>query len=62
VLNSSLAAAVGVTTELTGQTELLEQQYAQPLLIFGAAALCYVAITTLVGRAARLAEHKLALS
>jgi glutamate transport system permease protein len=62
VLNSSLAAAVGVTTELTGQTELLEQQYAQPLLIFGAAALCYVAITTLVGRAARLAEHRLALS
>ena len=61
VLNSSLAAAVGVTSELTGQTELLDQQYAQPLLIFGAAAACYVAITFLVGRAAAYTERLVAV-
>lgn len=61
VLNSSLAAAVGVTTELTGQTELLDQQYAQPLVIFGAAAVCYVVLTFLVGRAAGFTERKVAL-
>jgi glutamate transport system permease protein len=58
-LNSSLASAVGVTQELTGQTELLDQQYAQPLVTFGAAALCYVAITLLIGRLAALTERKL---
>jgi glutamate transport system permease protein len=61
VLNSSLAAAVGVTSELTGQTELLDQQYAQPLLIFGAAAACYVAITFLIGRAAAYTERAVAV-
>jgi glutamate transport system permease protein len=61
VLNSSLAAAVGVTSELTGQTELLDQRYAQPLIIFGAAAVCYVALTFLVGRAAGFAERRVAL-
>jgi len=61
VLNSSLAAAVGVTTELTGQTELLDQQYAQPLLIFGASAVCYVALTFSIGRAAALTERKVAM-
>jgi glutamate transport system permease protein len=61
VLNSSLAAAVGVTSELTGQTELLEQQYAQPLLIFGAAAACYVAITLLISRAAAYTERLVAM-
>jgi len=61
VLNSSLAAAVGVTAELTGQTELLDQRYAQPLIIFGAAAVCYVALTFLIGRAAGFAERKVAL-
>jgi glutamate transport system permease protein len=58
-LNSSLAAAVGVTQELTGQTELLDQQYAQPLLTFGAAAACYVAFTMLIGRAAARLERTL---
>jgi glutamate transport system permease protein len=61
VLNSALAAAVGVTSELTGQTELLDQQYAQPLLIFGAAAACYVAVTLVIGRAAALTEQRVAL-
>lgn len=61
VLNSSLAAAVGVTSELTGQTELLDQQYAQPLLIFGAAAVCYVIITFAIGRGAALAERRVAV-
>ena len=61
VLNSSLAAAVGVTTELTGQTELLDQQYAQPLLIFGAAAACYVSLTFVIGRTAALAERRVAV-
>jgi glutamate transport system permease protein len=51
-LNSSLAAAVGVTGELTGRTELLDQQYAQPLLTYGAAALCYIALPMGIGRAA----------
>ena len=61
VLNSSLAAAVGVTSELTGQTELLDQQYAQPLLIFGAAAACYVVITFTIGRGAALVERRVAV-
>jgi glutamate transport system permease protein len=58
-LNSSLAAAVGVTQELTGQTQLLDQQYAQPLVTFGAAALCYVVLTLLVGRLAWGLERRL---
>lgn len=58
-LNSSLASAVGVTQELTGQTQLLDQQYAQPLVTFGAAALCYVALTLLIGRLAAVLERKL---
>ncbi|MFF8880678.1 amino acid ABC transporter permease [Streptomyces flaveolus] len=61
VLNSSLAAAVGVTQELTGQTVLLDQKYAQPLLTFGAAAACYVALTLAVGRAAAVLERRLAV-
>jgi glutamate transport system permease protein len=61
VLNSSLAAAVGVTSELTGQTELLDQQYAQPLLIFSAAAACYVVITFTIGRGAALVERRVAV-
>jgi glutamate transport system permease protein len=60
-LNSSLAAAVGVTTELTGQTELLDQKYAQPLLIYGGAAVCYVALTFMIGRAAALTERRVAV-
>jgi glutamate transport system permease protein len=60
-LNSSLAAAVGVTSELTGQTELLDQKYAEPLLIFGAAAACYVALTFLIGRAAAATERRVAM-
>jgi glutamate transport system permease protein len=58
-LNSSLAAAVGVTQELTGQTELLDQQYAQPLITFGAAAVCYVALTLLIGRLAGALDRRL---
>jgi glutamate transport system permease protein len=58
VLSSSLAAAVGVTTELTGQTELLDQQYAEPLLTYGAAAVCYVALTLGIGRLAGFADRK----
>lgn len=58
-LNSSLAAAVGVTQELTGQTELLDQQYAQPLVTFGAAALCYVAMTLVIGQFAGWLERRL---
>ncbi|MGW1412615.1 amino acid ABC transporter permease [Streptomyces sp. NPDC002403] len=58
-LNSSLAAAVGVTQELTGQTQLLDQQYAQPLVTFGAAAVCYVALTLLIGQAAARLERQL---
>lgn len=57
-LNSALAAAVGVTQELTGQTELLDQQYAQPLLIFGAAAVCYVALTLTIGWSASRVERR----
>lgn len=57
-LNSSLAAAVGVTGELTGQTELLDQQYAQPLITFGAAAACYVALTFTIGGLASLLDRK----
>ncbi|MEK8174625.1 ABC transporter permease subunit [Streptomyces sp. M19] len=49
-LNSSLASAVGVTQELTGQTQLLDQQYAQPLATFGAAATCYVLLTLVIGQ------------
>jgi glutamate transport system permease protein len=59
-LNSSLAAAVGVTRELTGQTELLDQQYAEPLIIFAAAAACYIAVTLGVGRGAALIARKVA--
>ncbi|MFJ8749453.1 amino acid ABC transporter permease [Streptomyces sp. NPDC102441] len=59
MLNSSLAAAVGVTQELTGQTQLLDQQYAQPLITFGAAAACYVAFTLGIGRLAALMERRL---
>jgi glutamate transport system permease protein len=57
-LNSSLAAAVGVTGELTGQTELLDQQYAQPLVTFGAAAVCYVALAMGIGALAALIDRK----
>jgi glutamate transport system permease protein len=62
ILNSSLAAAVGVTQELTGQTQLLDQQYAQPLTTFGAAAVCYVALTFLIGRSAGYLDRRLAVS
>lgn len=61
-LNSSLAAAVGVTGELTGQTELLNQQYAQPLLTYGAAAVCYIALTACIGRLAALIDRKVQVS
>jgi glutamate transport system permease protein len=61
-LNSSLAAAVGVTDELTGRTELLDQQYAQPLWTYGAAALCYVALTLGIGRAAALIDKRVRVS
>lgn len=61
-LNSSLAAAVGVTEELTGQTELLDQRYAQPLVTFGAAAVCYVAIALVIGRLAGVLDSRLALA
>ena len=57
-LNSSLAAAVGVTGELTGQTELLDQQYAQPLASYGAAAACYVALALGIGGLAALLDRK----
>ncbi|MEU3186710.1 amino acid ABC transporter permease [Streptomyces sp. NPDC006923] len=59
MLNSSLAAAVGVTQELTGQTQLLDQQYAKPLITFGAAAACYVVLTLAIGRLAALLERRL---
>ncbi|GAB6901821.1 amino acid ABC transporter permease [Kineosporia succinea] len=62
VLNSSLAAAVGVTEELTGQTQLLDQRYAEPLITFGAAAACYVALTFVIGRSAGYLDRKLAVS
>jgi glutamate transport system permease protein len=58
VLNSSLAAAVGVTRELTGQTELLDQQYAQPLATYGAAAICYIALALGIGQLAALTDRK----
>ncbi|BBA96915.1 putative polar amino acid ABC transporter inner membrane subunit [Actinacidiphila reveromycinica] len=61
-LNSSLAAAVGVTQELTGQTELLDQRYAQPLLTFGAAAVLYVAIALSVGRLAGFLDRRMAVA
>lgn len=57
-LNSSLAAAVGVTSELTGQTELLEQKAAQPLITFGLAAACYVVIALGIGQMAGLIERR----
>jgi glutamate transport system permease protein len=59
LLNSSLAAAVGVTQELTGQTQLLDQQYAHPLITFGAAAACYVVFTLGIGRLAAFLERRL---
>jgi glutamate transport system permease protein len=58
MLNSSLAAAVGVTGELTGQTELLDQQYAQPLVTYAAAAVCYVALTLGIGQLAGLIDRR----
>jgi glutamate transport system permease protein len=61
VLNSSLAAAVGVTQELTGQTVLLDQRYAQPLFTFAAAAACYVLLTLAIGRTAAVLERRLAV-
>ncbi|MEV6537121.1 amino acid ABC transporter permease [Streptomyces sp. NPDC051639] len=61
LLNSSLAAAVGVTQELTGQTQLLDQRYAQPLITFGAAVVCYVVLTLGVGRLAALLERRTAV-
>lgn len=61
VLNSSLAAAVGVTQELTGQTQLLDQRYAEPLVTFGTAALCYVALTFVIGRSAGYLDSRLAV-
>ncbi|GAA3620512.1 amino acid ABC transporter permease [Kineosporia mesophila] len=61
VLNSSLAAAVGVTQELTGQTQLLDQRYAQPLVTFGAAAICYVAMAFIIGRSAGYLDRRLAV-
>ncbi|MEU3519905.1 amino acid ABC transporter permease [Streptomyces sp. NPDC006654] len=62
ILNSSLAAAVGVTQELTGQTVLLDQRYAQPLTTFGAAAACYVILTLAVGRLAARLERRLVIT
>ncbi|MFF5408293.1 amino acid ABC transporter permease [Streptomyces misionensis] len=62
ILNSSLAAAVGVTQELTGQTVLLDQRYAQPLTTFGAAAACYVILTLAVGRLATRLERRLVVT
>jgi glutamate transport system permease protein len=61
LLNSSLAAAVGVTEELTGQTQLLDLQYAQPLATFGAAAVCYIALTLAIGRLAAVLERRMAV-
>jgi glutamate transport system permease protein len=61
-LNSSLAAAVGVTRELTGQTELLDQQYGQAIITFGAAAVCYVALTLGIGWGASVLARKVALA
>ncbi|GAB3240151.1 amino acid ABC transporter permease [Kineosporia babensis] len=61
ILNSSLAAAVGVTQELTGQTQLLDQRYAQPLVTFGAAAACYVALAFVIGRSAGILDRRLAV-
>ncbi|MET7289282.1 amino acid ABC transporter permease [Streptomyces sp. NPDC005573] len=61
-LNSSLASSVGVTEELTGQTQLLDQQYAQPLVTFTAASVCYIALTLLIGRLAAAAERRSAVS
>jgi glutamate transport system permease protein len=58
-LSSSLAAAVGVTQELTGQADLLNQKYAQPMVSFGAAAVLYVAITLCVGRLAGYLDRRL---
>ena len=56
VLGTSLVAAVGVA-DLTNKTESLDLKYDQPLLTFGLASLCYVAITLggglLVGRLER---------
>lgn len=60
-LNSSLAAAVGVTRELTGQTELLDQQYGEPLIIFGVSAAFYIALTLGIGRGAAVLARKVAL-
>ncbi|MFG2631890.1 amino acid ABC transporter permease [Streptomyces sp. NPDC048473] len=62
MLNSSLAAAVGVTQELTGQTQLLDQQYAEPLITFAAAAGCYALFTFGVGRLAALLERRLVIT
>ncbi|WP_431946952.1 amino acid ABC transporter permease [Actinacidiphila sp. bgisy167] len=59
LLNSSLAAAVGVTDELTGQTQLLDQQYAQAMVTFGAAAVCYVALALCIGRVAGALDRRL---
>ncbi|WP_331728142.1 ABC transporter permease subunit [Streptomyces sp. NBC_01176] len=61
ILNSSLAAAVGVTDELTGQTVLLDQRYAQPLVTFAAAAACYAVLTGTVGRLAAVLDGRLAV-
>lgn len=60
-LSSSLASAVGVTQELTGRTHLLDQQYAQPLLTFGAAASLYVGLTLAIGWLAGYVERRVVI-
>jgi glutamate transport system permease protein len=61
VLNTSLAAAVGVT-ELTYQSQTLTIQYAEALLTFLLAAACYVAVALLVSFAVSRLERVVRLS
>jgi glutamate transport system permease protein len=56
VLNTSLAAAVGVT-ELTYQSQSLTIKYAEALLTFVLAAACYVAVALLIGVAVGRVER-----
>lgn len=57
VLSSALGAAVGVT-ELTGITEQLQTNFAQPIQTFGAAVIGYLILTLGIGYITGLVERK----
>jgi len=61
VKNTSVAALVGVS-ELTFLSDKIAVDEAQPFIIFGGAALCYLAIGLVIGRLVSAVDQKVAFS